>query len=364
VSKRPSVFILVRSLNVGGTERQVSVLAKALHERGYIVTIGVFYSGGVLEENLLKEGISIRSMNKKGRWDLIGWFFSYLKLIRDVNPDVIYSFLTTANIVATIGNLFIKKPVVWGIRASYVNFDKYDSLARFLSWLEKKLSRFVKTIIFNAQYSRTYHESLGYCLHNAIVVPNGIDTDVFKPDQDKRIQLRKEWGIPQDAQVIGMLARYDPLKDFETFLRAARTLLPHKPDLYFIIAGSGTDQAKWGSIPPRCIILGEWNDVPGLLNVLDIMVLCSFGEGFPNVIGEAMSCGVPTIATDVGDAAYIIGNHGLVIPPNNAEALIEAIRLQLEQKPLKDEIRAQIVKNFNVSQMVDKTLKTLKDASL
>jgi len=104
--------------------RQVSVLAKALHNKGYHVTIGVFYSGGALEKDLRQEGVSIYSLDKKGRWDLVGWFKRYLKTIRDVNPDVIYSFLTTSNIVAITGRLFVSKPVVWGIRASYMKLEE------------------------------------------------------------------------------------------------------------------------------------------------------------------------------------------------------------------------------------------------
>lgn len=360
--KKPSIFILIRSLNMGGAERQVSVLAKALHSQGYHVAIGVFYSGGTIEKILRQEGISICDLHKKGRWDLIGWFWGYIKVVREINPDVIYSFLPTSNIIAIIGRLFIHKPVVWGIRASYMNLENYDWLASLTLWAERKLSRFVRTIIFNAQYSLNYHKSLGYCLRNAVVIPNGIDTDAFKPDMNARARLREVWGIPHNAKVIGMLARFDPMKDYQTFLRAARALIPHHPDLYFIIAGNGTDTAQWNSIPPRLSILGAWEDVAGLLNALDIMVLCSFGEGFPNVIAEAMACGIPTIATDVGDAAYIVGNEGMIIPPDNAEALIKAIKHQLQITPSKEAIRERIVSNFNIKQMVDKTLETLKDA--
>jgi glycosyltransferase involved in cell wall biosynthesis len=361
--ERPSIFILIRSLNVGGAERQLSVLAKALHNQGYKVTIGVFYSGGPLEMKLREEGISIYSLDKKGRWDLIGWFWRYLKAIRAVNPDVIYSFLTTSNIVAITGRLFISKPVVWGIRASNMNLEKYDWLARLSCWVEKRLSRFVKTIIFNAHYSRHYHETLGYHLRNGVVIPNGIDTEMFKPDMKARVQIRSKLKIPKDAKVVGMLARLDPMKDYETFLTAARALSPHHKDLYFIAAGTGTDTENWHSLPPRFLALGVWEDVCGLLNALDIMVLSSaFGEGFPNIIGEAMACGIPTIATDVGDAAYIVGDKGLIIPPQHPEALIQAVKSLLQKAPSKEDIRGRIVANFSVSRMVDQTVQTLTDA--
>lgn len=360
-----SIFILIRSLNVGGAERQVSVLAKGLHKRGYKVTIGVFYSGGALEEDLLQAGVSIYPLQKKGRWDLLGWFFRYVKAIRDVNPDVVYSFLTTSNIVAILGRLFVSKPVVWGIRASDMKFRNYDWLAGLSAWFEGKLSRYVQTIIFNSRFSRNYHESLGYSLNHAIVIPNGIDTETFKVDLNSRKSIRHKLGIPEDATVVGMLARVDPMKDYETYVTAVRVLCSQYKNLYFIAAGAGTDTALWADVPPQFLKLGIWKDVSGLLNVLDIMVLCSaFGEGFSNSLGEAMACGIPTIATDVGDAAYIVGDQGVIIPPKNPQALIEAIMFQLKQFPSKDEIRNRIVANFSVSQMVDQTLKTLTDASV
>jgi glycosyltransferase involved in cell wall biosynthesis len=359
-----SVFILIRSLNVGGAERQVCVLARALHQQGYKVTVGLFYAGGILEQKLRDEGVVIYPLHKKGRWDLIGWFWRYLKAIRDVNPDVIYSFLTTSNIVAIMGRLFIQKPVVWGIRASNMNLENYDWLAKLTAWMEKKLSRFVKVIIFNANVSRQHCQSLGYCLNNVVVIPNGIDTNIFKPEPaSKKLATRNDLAIPADALVVGMLARVDPMKDYETFLDAARVLSFKYENVYFVTAGIDTDTAPWQALPPRFSRLGRWEDVPALLNALDIMVLSSaYGEGFPNVIGEAMACGIPTIATDVGDAAYIIGDQGIIIPPRNPKSLIQAIEALIQNPPSKEAIRNRIITHFDVPQMVNKTIQTLTEA--
>ncbi len=359
-----SIFILIRSLGVGGAERQVCVLARALHQKGYKVTVGLFYSGGILEKKLRDEGVTIYPLHKNGRWDLLGWFRRYLKAIQDVNPDVIYSFLTTSNIVAITGRLFVQKPVVWGIRASNMELGNYDQVARLIAWVEKKLSVYVKTIIFNANFSRQYHQSLGYCLNNAIVIPNGIDTNVFRPGSESgKHKLRAQWNIPKEAIVVGMLARVDPMKDYETFLAAARALSARRQDLYFIVAGAGTDTASWHSLPPRLLRLGIYEDVPELLNTLDIMVLSSsYGEGFPNVVGEAMACGIPTIATNVGDASYIMGDLGISIPVKNKDALIQAIESMLQQAPSKEAIRDRIITHFSVPQMVTRTIQTLTEA--
>jgi glycosyltransferase involved in cell wall biosynthesis len=362
-TKNFKIFILIRSLNVGGAERQVTVLSRALHEKGCKVTVGLFYAGGVLEESLRKAGVSICYLNKKGRWDIIGWFFRYLKAIREVNPDVIYSFLPTSNIIARMGQFIVNKPVVWGIRASYMNLESYDWTARVVQGVEKLLSGFVKMVVFNARFSLKYHKDNGYNLKNAIVIPNGIDTTIFKPDSSLKVQIRKQLGIPQEAKVVGMLARVDPMKDYDTYLTAARSLVPNYKNLYFLAAGEGTDTAQWHSVPSRFISLGLWQDIPGLLNALDVMVLSSLGEGFPNVIGEAMACGIPVVATDVGDASYIIDKYGVIVPVSHPEHLISAIKTLLNEAPSKESVRERIVKNFSVSQMVDKTLEALKEAS-
>ncbi|MDF3034687.1 MAG: glycosyl transferase group 1 [Alphaproteobacteria bacterium] len=155
-------------------------------------------------------------------------------------------------------------------------------------------------------------------------------------------------GIPQDAWVVGMLARVDPMKDYETYLAAARLLASRHPNLYFIAAGVGTDKAPWDSLPSRFLRLGVWKDVPGLLNALDLMVLSSaFGEGFPNV-----------------DAAYVIGDQGLSIPPHDPEALAQAVESLLDHLPSKEGIRGRILSHFSVSRMVDQTLQTLAKACI
>lgn len=358
-----SIFILTRSLNVGGAERQVSILAQALHKKGYQVTVGVFYSGGVLEQELKKSGVAVYSLHKKGRWDLIAWFYRYVKAIREVNPDVIYSFLTTSNIIALIGQLFVSKPVVWGIRASNMQLDNYDWLARLTGFIEKRFARFANITIFNSKSSLVYHEAIGYRFKKAIVIPNGIDTDFFKPSAESRNHFRKQLGIPQDAVLVGMLARYDPMKDYETYIAAAQMVCEQHKNVYFIAAGQDTDLVVWTGMSGHFRGLGVCNDVSGLLNTLDLLVLSSaFGEGFPNVIGEAMACGVPAIATDVGDARYILSDLGIIIPPRNPEALKEAIIRSLKERPSKEELRQRIKLSFSVALMVDRTVQILEEA--
>ena len=358
-----NIFILIRSLNVGGAERQVCVLANALHSCGHAVTVGVFYSGGALETQLQEQGIRIHALHKKGRWDLIGWFLRYLKALKDIKPDVVYSFMTTSNIVATLGRLFSTIPIVWGIRASVVNLKDYDWLAGLCLWLEKKMSYFAPKVIFNAHSSVKHHQALGYHLNNAVVIPNGIETEVFKPDPNLKVTARQGFGVPEGSVLIGMVARYDPMKDYATFLKAAHNLLTTNKNMYFLMAGQGVTQAIWPELaddhPGNFIYLDHHHNMPALYNALDIMVLCSFGEGFPNVVGEAMACEVPVIVTDVGDCAYIVGERANIIPVNDPGALVQAIETVLKNPPEAGSLRRRIVENFTVETMVTHTLASL-----
>src|SRR5262249_10878967 len=200
------------------------------------------------------------------------------------------------------------------------------------------------------------------------VVPNGIDTDAMRPDAAAGRAMRRTWGIPEDAFVIGCVARLDPMKDHANFLAAAARCSRETADLRFVCIGSGPPayraelQALSSSLglADRVVWAGEIADVKAAYNAFDIATLPSaFGEGFPNVIGEAMACGVPVAATDVGDARAIIGGHGEVVPPGSPEWLGKAwtrLRQRLAEHPgLREASRNSIAANCGLDAMVCRT---------
>ena len=156
---------------------------------------------------------------------------------------------------------------------------------------------------------------------------------MFYPDPEAGQKVRQFLGIPTDAVVIGMIGRVDPMKDYTTFLRAVSQVSEEKGNVHCIIAGKDTEKTEWEITPSHFHRLGICENIPGLLNSLDIMILSSTGEGFPNVVGEAMACGVPVIVTDVGDAAEIVQNPGQIVQPQNAGQLVAALRNLLTLTP-------------------------------
>jgi glycosyltransferase involved in cell wall biosynthesis len=175
---------------------------------------------------------------------------------------------------------------------------------------------------------------LGYRAEKRVIIPNGFDCQVLCPDETARKAVRTELGVTEDEILIGLVARYHPMKDHAGFLRAAALVALEHPHARFVLAGTGisaqqTELAaalKQNELQGRVILLGERSDIPRLNNAFDIACSASaWGEGFSNSIGEAMACGVPCGVTDVGDSAYIVGDTGLVAPPRDPQALAKAI---------------------------------------
>ena len=217
----------------------------------------------------------------------------------------------------------------------------------------------------NSEAGRAAHLRLGYRPRRWEVIPNGFDTALFRPDPKSRAAMRRALGIPGKAPLIGMLARFDPMKDHATFLAAAAHLAAERPDIHFLVAGRGvipenSALAAGPALAGRLHLLGERPDAPCLLAALDIATLTSaFGEGFPNVIGEAMACAVPPVATDVGDAKLLIGATGRVVPPRNPVALAAAWDEILALNPghraaMGAAARERIVGNYSLQAVIER----------
>jgi glycosyltransferase involved in cell wall biosynthesis len=176
------------------------------------------------------------------------------------------------------------------------------------------------------------HAEFGYVENKMVVIPNGFDLTIFKPEAGTRLSVRQELGISNEALIIGLVGRFDPQKDQYNFVQAAALLHMVLPEVHFLLCGDGiswqnSKLAEWiekAGIPNNFHLLGRREDITRLTTALDIATSSSIGEGFPNVIGEAMACGVPCVVTDVGDSALIVGDTGRVVPPKNPQALAAA----------------------------------------
>lgn len=366
------ICLLIRGLNVGGAQRQIITLANGLIQRKHEVFLITFSSEDTLGF-LLDKKIVYLSLGKQTRWDLVNSYYRLLKFIQLHKIDIVYSFMEVANIAS--GVLKIIQPnlrVVWGIRRSYVDMKKADFASRTSDVIERCLSLYANRIIFNSYDGQRLEISRGYPARKTSVIQNGFDVNYFLPDAQAGAQKRKEWGIAPENHLIGVVGRLDPMKGHETFLRAAKYLADEDSFAKFVFIGDGTESYKMHlqsvcvslELEERVLLVGNVKDMPAAYNAIDLLVSSSYEEGFPNVVGESMSCGVPCVVTDVGDSALIVDILGKVVPPRDPLALATAMKSILfhENKANHIEIRKYMVENFNVDRMIQKTEEVLEDA--
>jgi glycosyltransferase involved in cell wall biosynthesis len=370
------ILFLIQSLNRGGAERQLVLLAKGLEQQRHCVSVGFFYPGGSLENELQDTGVRVTTLNKRGRWDVFGFLLRLVRFVKQKNPDIVHGYLGIPNILTVLLKLlFPHIHVVWGIRASNMDLSRYDWFWRLSFFLERKLSRFADLIIVNSYAGMEYSAQNGFPMEKMIVIPNGIETANFSPQPTLREKTRKEWGISNNETLIGLAARLDPKKDHITFLKAAAQVSRVRPDVRFVCVGRGDEiyYERLRHVSDECGLSGRilWagsrDDMPAVYNGLDILCLSSaFGEGFPNVIGEAMACGVPCVVTDVGDSARIVGDNGIVVPPGQPETLASGllemvVRIEKSKEVLANRLRRIIVEEFSVEKMIRLTEAALSD---
>lgn len=346
-------------------------LATGLQQRGFDVTVGVFYAGGAFERHLKDAGVRLLSFDKRGRWDVFGFLFRVVAAIRKARPDALYCFLGPANLLGTLVRPFIPGTrLIWSVRSSNVELDTYDWLARLSYRIECALAGSADAIICNSAAGLEHVAADGFPRSKMIVIPNGIDTDAFQPDPEARAAIRQGWGVGADEKLIGVLARLDPMKDHATFLHAARTIADARSDVRFACIGDGTEQnrTELAQLADRLGIADRviWSDgslgAANALNALDICCSSSaFGEGFSNSVAEAMACGLPCVVTDVGDSAFLVGDTGRVVRPRDASGLAAALLATLDtlHDGAGSRARFRIVEHFSIERLVQTTADAL-----
>ena len=367
-------MLFIRSLEVGGAEGQLVALAKALHAQGVPVRALAFYPGGALRPALEAAGVPVEDIGKRGRWDLPFFLWRLYRRLRVLRPDVLYAWLPTANtLAATVGRLAAVPRIVWGVRASSLDFSRYDWLHRVDFELSRFAAPLADRIICNSEAGCRFHAASGYPAHKMTVIENGIDTRRFRFDAAGRERVHREWGIGADEMVIGQVARLDPMKDHETFLHAAAMLARDRQNVKFVCVGAGEAGrsaalkrlAHGLGLDGKAIWAGERRDLAAVYSAFDIASSSSYGEGFSNAVAEAMACERPCVVTDVGDSARIVGDTGFVVPAKDAEALAQGWLRALDLTPASRQrlgvlARQRIEAEYSVTRMVERTREVLQ----
>lgn len=357
---------LITGLGMGGAERQLKALVTSRDTPSVSHLVISLKDEGVMGKQLIGQpGVYLYCLNLQKS---IAGIWKLYQILRREKPDVLQTWLYHADLMGLlIGKLARVPRIVWNIRCSNMDLSHYSRITAWVVKILIFLSRVPDAVVTNSRAGQEFHAKLGYKPRRWVLIPNGIDADLFHPNAGAGQKLRRALDIPEDALVVGMLGRVDPMKDYPTFLKAVERLSRTHQNLYCIVAGKGTENAPWPVVPPRLRRLGIWENAPELLNALDVMVLSSaFGEGFPNVVGEAMACGIPTIVTHVGDAADLVQTESQIVPPRDVDQLILALRKLLtlsfqERKAMGQQGREWILSDYGLSSMRRKYIDFYKE---
>lgn len=353
---------VITGLGIGGAETMLAKLIE--HGRGRprqeVVSLMV---PGENAPRVEAAGAPVHSLGvRQGRASL-GAAFALRRRIAALRPDLVMAWMPHSQlaVAAALAGRREAPPTIWNVRHSLVDLRYEKLLTRLVLRLLALMSPRTDAIIYNSRAASDQFARFGFCNDRALVIPNGFDCEHFRPVTGADARLRRLFGIDPDPLLVGMVARAHPMKDVGTMIAAVQRARALGTDVHFLLAGRDMERpsaqiaAALAGLPPeRLTLLGQRRDIPDLLPGLDLLALSSaWGEGFPNILGEALACGVPCVATDVGDSAWIIGEAGSVVSPGDVEALARAIVTigalsPAERRALGERGRARVLERFEI----------------
>ena len=371
------VLHIITGLGQGGAEEDLYKIITAFKNSGFLMedivvvslTIKSFYG-----PKLSSLGVRVVALNLNktltAPWSII----NCCKLINKFEPDIIHAWMYHANIFASIMNLFCTKAtVIWSVLASLYNIKNEKLSTRWVIRLSKLLSIFSSKITYNSYASQKQHIEIGYYERKSLVIHNGFCCKTFIKDNNIYKKIRTQFGLEPNIKLDGIFARFHPVKNHEGFLKVASIIKDkYRNSVKFIMAGSningknnilGNLIKQYGLIDD--VMLLDCVNSVDYMPALDLLLSLSWGESFSNSIGEALLCGVPCVATDVGDAKFLIKNYGAVVKVGDDKAIAkEALRIlnisSESYQELSHSARQYIINQFSMDKNFDSYKKLYK----
>jgi len=345
------IQFLIRALSLGGAERQLVLLAEGLAGRGHAVEVVTFYSGlPVLEQRLERQNVRVVQLRKGGRADVLGFIRSLVRAADSFRPDVVYSFLPTANVIsALVLRRSSQSAIAWGIRSSSVKLPGYDWLGRTMARAERWLRNSPDAVICNSRAGYELYRDLGFPIDRLSVARNALDLEANRFDAEARVTVRRALGIPDSTLLIGGAGRIDPVKGFEVLIKAAAAFTAQSREIAVAIAGDGPPDyrasleavAKAAGMDDRVKWMGRIEDMRTFYSAVDLFCSSSIGaEATSNVVAEALACGRMTVVTNVGDSPELVEDPIFLARPGDVESLAEALARAASCLPRWDGARA------------------------
>jgi len=309
-------------------------LLESMDRGRYEPTVVTLIGGGPLDDRVSSLGIRFHRLGMRPGVPDPRVIWSLARLLRLERPDLVQTWTYHADLIGGLASKLAGGiSVAWGIRHSVLVPESTKRMTRWTAHVCARLSGLIpERIICNSEASRSAHAGLGYELGRMVVIPNGFDLGVYRPDPAAGPALRRELGIPPDNPLVGLVARFHKDKDQANFLAAAGALGASCPDVHFVLCGENitwenAELVAWverAGLRGRCHLLGRRHDLPRIQAALDIATSSSRTESFANAIGEAMASAVPCVVTDVGDSRLVVGETGRVVAPREPGALARA----------------------------------------
>ena len=267
-------------------------------------------------------------------------------IVQTVRPHVLQTWMYHADLLGLLIGKLTKTPAIaWILRRSFIGMSEHGWLSRMVLRAAVRFSPLPDAVVTNSLAGQHTHEAIGYRPRRWVWIPNSLDADRFRPDVSARATVRSELGLPADTRLVGLVARFNPIKGLDNFASAIGILAKQNPDVHFVLIGGEIERSNeplvrilrsGGASLERIHLLGRRHDVQRITAGLDIACSSSYGEGFPNTVGEALACGVPCVVTDVGDSALLVAGEGKVVAPGAPQAFAEAcqslLALSAEQR--------------------------------
>jgi glycosyltransferase involved in cell wall biosynthesis len=321
---------LIAGLDVGGAEAMLQRIVTHMDGSQFDADVVSLIPPGVVGQSLAAAGVAVSSLGMRRGVPSLSGMARLVRHLHRRRPHVLQTWMYHADLAGLLASRLVRRPVVlWNIRAADMDMTRYGWLSAWTVAACARLSALPDAIVVNSVAGLRFHERTGFTPKAWHLIPNGVDLASFHPRPEARASLLARLRLPSDALVIGKFARFDPMKDHANLLEAAALFAQEEPRAHWLLAGEGMTPLNDALMAPirnlgltgRVSLLGRCDVVPELVAGVDIATLTSRSEASPNVVLEAMASAVPAVVTDVGDAAAILGDAGIVVPARNPAAL-------------------------------------------
>ena len=362
-----NVLFVITGLSYGGAEMMLLKLLQQIDRKRFLPHVISLTDIGDIGRRISALNIPVEALGmRRSPLDII-CLVRIINRLRKIKPEIVHAWMYHADLIGGLASRLAHGPVIiWSIYSSNLLPSNTNLLTKLIVLGCAKLSSWIPDCIqYDSYQGKSYHGTIGFRESYSLVIPNGVDLREFKPDQQARQEIRREIGVTPETPIIGLIARFDPIKNHEGFIEAASHLHCHMPDVHFLMAGQSVDWTN--PILKNTIekynltnvfhLLGHRIDIPRITAALDLACLSSFSESFGIVLIEAMACSVPCVSTDCGEQALILGNKDWIIPIGDMEGLaakwLAFFTLSENERRLIGEAgRARVMSQFELSAVV------------